>query len=449
MSKKKEVYIPIEIKPREFVSQIFLAGKLAKKRARVFIGSKSSIDYMIHNKYHFEGVYLYKGGGSTSEKFKNLSKKVRSIVVMDQEVTPTLFSYKYIRTRFVGDTLKYVSRLYYVGPKAKQSAIKLLKHISPDKIKDFGWPKIDLWKPSMHHVSMDYVKKIHSEFSENFILFSSDFGINSKKLLEERSIRYELVGEKKTIEELENMRENFEVSYQKFIQFLNFLKEIDSDSRIPLIIVRPHPSEDISIWEEKIAKFKKIKVIYEGDITPWLLASNGLLHRGCTTSLQAYISEKKSGYLKNFANENKTDTIAPQLSHELKSIEDIRDWIKNRSFKFISNKNILSDVITLSEKGATEAMAEDMILLAGNEVNSSKIKKKTIFAKILQKIFTVVKKISNKKNPYELGNLPTYNKMQDGIKFAEVQNHLLHMYPEDKFYIKELIKDLCVIELKK
>ena len=39
--------------------------------------------------------------------------------------------------------------------------------------------------------------------------------------------------------------------------------------------------------------------------------------------------------------------------------------------------------------------------------------------------------------------------MQDGIKFAEVQNHLLHMYPEDKFYIKELIKDLCVIELKK
>ena len=54
----------------------------------------------------------------------------------------------------------------------------------------------------------------------------------------------------------------------------------------------------------------------------------------------------------------------------------------------------MSDVITLSEKGATEAMAEDMILLAGNEVNSSKIKKKTIFAKILQKIFTVVKKIS-------------------------------------------------------
>ena len=50
MNKKKEVYIPIEIKPREFVSQVYLAGELSKKGARVFIGSKSSMDQLIKEK---------------------------------------------------------------------------------------------------------------------------------------------------------------------------------------------------------------------------------------------------------------------------------------------------------------------------------------------------------------------------------------------------------------
>ena len=37
---KKEVYIPIEIKPREFVSQLLLGGELAKIGLRVYLGSK-------------------------------------------------------------------------------------------------------------------------------------------------------------------------------------------------------------------------------------------------------------------------------------------------------------------------------------------------------------------------------------------------------------------------
>ena len=43
---------------------------------------------------------------------------------------------------------------------------------------------------------------------------------------------------------------------------------MDADSRIPPIIVRPHPGEDHNIWKEKL-KQKKTSV-YQGDITPWL-----------------------------------------------------------------------------------------------------------------------------------------------------------------------------------
>ena len=61
---RKEFYIPIEIKAREFYSQLLLGGRIALKGGRVFIGSKYAVDYFIENKKHKHGTYLYKGGGA-------------------------------------------------------------------------------------------------------------------------------------------------------------------------------------------------------------------------------------------------------------------------------------------------------------------------------------------------------------------------------------------------
>ena len=130
-----EIFIPIEIKPREFVSQLLLSGELAKNNIRVYLGSKKAIDKLVENKKNNSGIYLYKGGGSTVDKFKKLSKKVTSIAVLDQEVSPAFRDYKLIKNRFVKGSLKFVSRLYYVGPEAKNSAVEVLKDINPEKLK--------------------------------------------------------------------------------------------------------------------------------------------------------------------------------------------------------------------------------------------------------------------------------------------------------------------------
>lgn len=56
--KKKEIYIPIELKPREFISQVYLAGELAKIGGRVFIGSKVIINDLIKEKKNNQGVFF-------------------------------------------------------------------------------------------------------------------------------------------------------------------------------------------------------------------------------------------------------------------------------------------------------------------------------------------------------------------------------------------------------
>jgi surface carbohydrate biosynthesis protein len=449
MCKKKEVYIPIEIKPRELISQIFLAGELCKKGVRVFIGSKITIDRYVKQKNNDQGVYLYKGGGSKVSKFKNISKRVKSIIVLDQEISPGVKKYDAIKKRFIKGTLKYVKRLYYIGKNAKKAAIKQLKEIDPNQIKDFGWPRVDLWMPSKHYIWSQEINKIQSKFGNDFYLFSSDFGINSKKLCEERSIRYGLVGAKKTDYEIKIYRKSLENVFQNFEQFVDFLNDLDNDPKIPLIIVRPHPAEDHDVWIQKTLKLKKIKVIYEGEITPWLLASKGLLHRGCTTAIQAFLSKKKIGFLKNFSSED-NNSIVSELSSNLTSLNTIVKWIcSSEDESTIRNKNnILNDHITFDKKSATEKISEDILKFTGYEVKLNIFSKESILKKILKEIYLYLLKIkgSIKKNPHELGILPKKNKMQDGIIPSEISKYLYLMYPNKKFNVTELISDLCYIE---
>ena len=55
------------------------------------------------------------------------------------------------------------------------------------------------------------------------------------------------------------------------------------------IVVRPHPSEDAEHWQRIADRAPNLCVVREGPITPWLLATDLLLHSNCTTGLEAFL----------------------------------------------------------------------------------------------------------------------------------------------------------------
>ena len=446
--KKKEIYIPIELKPREFISQVYLAGELAKIGGRVFIGSKVIINDLIKEKKNNQGVFFYKGGGGSYKKFKKISTKVKAIAVLDQELSPVMIEDDHNKFRFTEGSVKYVSRHYYISKEMKEKAIKYIKDIDPNTTRDVGWPRVDLWQTSKHYISNESVKKIHNKYGNDFILFSSDFAHNSKQLLDERNLRLELLGAKKTKDELESFRQLQKRKYEYFLKFIDYLHQVENDNNISQIIIRPHPAEDHEVWKNKLNNFKKIKLAYDGEITPWLLASKGLLHRGCTTAIQAFISGIKIGFLSNFADEN-NKSIVSQVSTKLNTHEEFSKWTNSNLIEpsFETNKNILKKHINFPINGATKDIAKDMMTLTGNPVIQSTITEKFILNKIITKLFFILKSKKSKKNqPDKLGNLGEYNKMLDGITSNEVNNYLLKMYPDEKIQVTQLKKDLCCIE---
>ena len=87
-----------------------------------------------------------------------------------------------------------------------------------------------------------------------------------------------------------------ELSLKEFHANIDLFKKIDKDKSCPQIIIRPHPAEDHMEWNKIAKNFDNIKVIYEGSIIPWIYAAKALLHRGCASSVQAYMAGIPIGY---------------------------------------------------------------------------------------------------------------------------------------------------------
>jgi hypothetical protein len=58
------------------------------------------------------------------------------------------------------------------------------------------------------------------------------------------------------------------------------------------IVVRPHPSEKRDTWQQAVAGVANVKVVAEGNVVPWILAADLLIHNGCTTAIEAYLLGK-------------------------------------------------------------------------------------------------------------------------------------------------------------
>ncbi len=87
LDQKKTIYIPIEIKFRELISQVLLATHAASRGFRVYIGTKAALATIIKEKKQKGGIYFYKGCLPLDD-MKFVDRKTDAFVVLDQEIGP-------------------------------------------------------------------------------------------------------------------------------------------------------------------------------------------------------------------------------------------------------------------------------------------------------------------------------------------------------------------------
>ena len=446
--KKKTIYIAIEIKPRELNSQILLAYAASKLGYRVYIGTFQKIAKLIIQKNQKAGIYHYKG----IEKLDQLRLKLNVTTRLDQEIGPAL--------KFVDDIVKkrlshpfnaLFDSYYTIGSEVTVLAKKYLSKTNV-KIVETGWPRIDLWRKEFSSI---YKKEIASNQSKygKYILFSSDFGfVNPDRI---KIYEQQLKNVEPQLRSL--VLENAKKSYEEYKLFLSWLEEFDSIIGFPTLVVRPHPAEDKNVWENDLKTFKNVHCVYDGEVSSWIYGSIAVLHRGCTSGLQAYFASVPVGYLVIDQN-NKFDTLPCLVSKHLYSVKDVSEWAKNfRIAKADHELTSQHNKIFNKKIKQTENLAVDEILadFESYDVNPERRLSLTLFRIwiggfwiIVRRIFkSIIKRKWNKKlfriYPHDI------DKLQNGINYREVRKFLKVLDNHKEIIVRPtILKNLVVISQK-
>jgi surface carbohydrate biosynthesis protein len=445
---KKTIYIPLEIKARELASQTLLAGQIAKMGGRVYLGSKSAIFLALNLKSACNGTLLYKGGMGNEKGFKLIRQHVSKVAVLDQEMSPKTITDP--GSRFVGRELDYVDRLYYVGQQLADEILRGSPDLSHSKVKALGWPRVDLWTKRYESLWQPSAKRVRDRYGD-FVLFSSDFGVLDSATL---AWRIEQMKALWVMEPGREVRDKARVerlgdTLAEFPRVLEFLRRLDQEPNFPPVIVRPHPSENHSVWERALRGSKKTHLVYEGDISTYLHASVALLHRGCTTALQAEVLGKPTGAI---VTDRGTCGNSGKFSEYSAQISTIEEAVKLVDPAFqVPAPNIDPYRISSLDGTASEKIAEDLLDLTGEPERLLP----TFWTIGMRRAFWVrVAQIGSrrfrsgmKRRIRHTSHSISVNKMQGGIQVSEVRDILdnIGMCDVD---VSKVVNNLVCIEMR-
>jgi surface carbohydrate biosynthesis protein len=124
---------------------------------------------------------------------------------------------------------------------------------------------------------------------------------------------------------------------QHFIEFgkysiqdnIELAKNLSREMKDIQVIIRPHPHENERTYSNSIDAFAfpNVSVFREGPVIPWILGSKSVIHRHCTTAIEAALAGKPAlapSWVRTSANA----PDAEKVSHHVGSEQELKDLIQ-------------------------------------------------------------------------------------------------------------------------
>ena len=122
----------------------------------------------------------------------------------------------------------------------------------------------------------------------------------------------------------------------KFIDLIEYLSKKLINKNI---IFRPHPTENVQFWIDKLKKFKNVKIVQHGILSPLIHDSEVIVQNGCTSSLEAFISNKKVIDFNPIKNKgNKFGEFTKEFAIIAKTNKQVLDEILSKTLKHNQKK---------------------------------------------------------------------------------------------------------------
>jgi surface carbohydrate biosynthesis protein len=268
-----------------------------------------------------QSIYVGKDVRFSSKKILTLLRLLgHPFVAMDEEALIYLSRQKYREARVDGRMLASAQALFAWGPDNTKAWTESEDYTGAP-IFETGNGRIDLLRAELRGVHLARQTELETAHGP-FVLINTNFG-SINHFLNNLSIKPGQV--LSTPAPPQGYFAHRLRVYEAFLQLLPKLA-----TRFPKLnfVLRPHPSENHEIWQKAIAPHENFKVISEGGVLPWVLASKAVIHNGCTTGIEAYLLDKTPIAYMPYQSEEFDIHLPNNLSLEFKSEDDIFDILR-------------------------------------------------------------------------------------------------------------------------
>lgn len=298
--------LPVENQTRELDAKLLLACVAAERGYPVILGSRALIHYGMAS--YPRGVYLAKSMRTLSEKMFEITRLLgHEIVAWDEEALVRSPDKTYYARRQSPKTMKAVSALLAWGPDDAR-VFRDYPGYAGAPIHITGNPRIDVMRPEVRGFFDEQVARIHERHGR-FILINTNFGWANHYLPQMMEINANTTPDDDHIPGVMLHRRALYAHFQKMVPML---AEAFPEQTI---LVRPHPIESHVPWQEIASRQKNVVVVAEGNVVPWLMACDVLVHNGCTTAVEAAVLGTPAVAYQPVQSDQHDDHLPNALSH--------------------------------------------------------------------------------------------------------------------------------------
>lgn len=326
LSNATVLYMPVEVMVRELHAKLLLAAVAAETGYASIVGPKDEIYRLACNGP--PGIAIsFCMAKSFEPVFRSMKAQKQFIVAMDEEGLVTLREDLYQRYRMSTDTLRHADVCLCWGDRQKTAVCRNSGHLAC-RIHATGNPRLDLLRPELRGVYSKDVETLKRRIGP-YLLINTNFGCSNHVAGQEYSMA--ALRDKGWMETpLDESYHRGRVAHQAAIlaHFADAIPILSVAFPDTHIVIRPHPSESHQLWQNVAAHNANVSVIQEGNVVPWIMASEAVVHNGCTTAVEAYLLGIPSVAYMPIVDEQYEASLPNDLSIKVSSVAELIEAIK-------------------------------------------------------------------------------------------------------------------------
>jgi surface carbohydrate biosynthesis protein len=292
------VLFPIETLTRELDSKLVMASALAAQGCRAIVGHKESMKAIggASTGVVWQGKSLFRAKSSNHLADQLIGNRSAIMFLHDEGGMHQVKAWpnhvlKTHRIEFLRE--RNVNRVCVWGQRQKDVLSSYAEELK-DVIAVTGSPKFDLCLPDYAWVTAAKSEEIRNRYV-SFILVCTRFATAAHSAGQgdpfRRKMNPALWPQSLSHESLANLWfSKWQRDVHDFADFVVLTKELAVNFPQYTVVVRPHPSENLTFYQQAFASFENVAVNRDDNVLPWIRAAELVVHSNCTTGIEAVLA---------------------------------------------------------------------------------------------------------------------------------------------------------------